>query len=116
MAVYDEIGGPGAVTAAVDLFYDKVLADPSLVGYFDRVDMAGLREHQRAFITTALGGPPIYDGRDMKTAHQPLGITDADFDAVVGHLGATLTELGVPADTIGTIAGALAPLRADIVA
>jgi hemoglobin len=42
-------------------------------------------------------------------------ITDADFDAVVGHLVDTLTGLGVPAETIGQIGAVLLPLRADIV-
>jgi hemoglobin len=32
----------------------------------------------------------------------------------VGHLVATLTELGVPAETIGAIGETLAPLKADI--
>ena len=115
-SVYEQIGGAAAVAAAVDLFYAKVLADPDLAGYFQGVHLPGLRAHQRAFITAALGGPDTYRGRDMGAAHAGRGITGEDFDAVVGHLGATLTELGVPADTIGTIAGALAPLKDDIVA
>ena len=47
----------------------------------------------------------------MKEAHEGLGITSEAFDAVVGHLGDTLTDLGVPAPTIGTIAGVLAPAQ-----
>ncbi len=62
------------------------------------------------------GGPEIFSGRDMASAHAGLGISDADFDAVVGHLAGTLTGLGVPEETIGQIGGALAPLRPDIVA
>ena len=113
--IYDEIGGEPAVSAAVEIFYGKVLDDPSLAGYFDKVDMADLQAHQRAFIGAALGGPESYEGRSMKEAHAGLGITGDDFDAVVGHLGDTLTELGVPGPTIGTIAGALAPLKTEIV-
>ena len=113
--IYDEIGGEAAVSAAVEIFYGKVLDDPSLAGYFDRVDMADLQTHQRDFIGAALGGPVSYEGRSMKEAHAGLGITDEAFDAVVGHLGDTLTDLGVPGPTIGTIAGALAPLKTEIV-
>jgi hemoglobin len=51
----------------------------------------------------------------MAVANAALGVTDAHFDAVVGHLVATLTGLGVPAETIGQIGGVLAPLRSDIV-
>jgi len=42
-AIFDEIGGEPAVSAAVEIFYGKVLDDPSLAGYFDRVDMAELQ-------------------------------------------------------------------------
>jgi hemoglobin len=51
----------------------------------------------------------------MGAAHAGLGISDADFDAVVGHLVETLAGLGVPEETIGQIGAALLPLRADIV-
>ncbi|HEY3882109.1 MAG TPA: group 1 truncated hemoglobin [Trebonia sp.] len=115
MSIYDRIGGSGAVGAAVDDFYVRVLADARLAPYFAGTDMSRLKAHQRSFIAAAVGGPEVFSGRDMGAAHAGLGITDADFDAVVGHLVDTLTGLGVPAETIGEIGGALAPLRGDIV-
>lgn len=115
MSIYDEIGGRPAVDAAVSDFYVRVLADPSLAPYFDGVEMDRLKRHQRAFIGMALGGPVVYSGRDMKTAHAGLDITPEAFGAVVQHLAATLASLGVPEATIGTIASALAPLQDDIV-
>ncbi|MFC5748241.1 group I truncated hemoglobin [Actinomadura rugatobispora] len=115
MSIYDAIGGAPAVQAAVDDFYTRVTADPRLSGFFSDVDMRRLKSHQRAFIAAAIGGPQIYEGRDMAAAHAGLDIADAHFDAVVGHLVDTLTALGVPEDTIATIGSTLAPLRADIV-
>jgi hemoglobin len=115
MSIYDSIGGAPAVAAVVDDFYARLLADPKLAPFFDDVDLAGLKAHQRSFIAAALGGPEIFAGRDLATAHTGLGITDADFHAVVSHLVGTLTALGVPAETISQIGGALAPLRAQIV-
>lgn len=115
MSIYTDIGGRVAVDAAVSDFYQRVLADPSLLPYFDGVDIDHLKRHQRAFIGAALGGPVAYAGRDMATAHAGLEITSEAFDAVVQHLAATLTSLGVPDATIGEIAGALLPLKADIV-
>ena len=115
MSIYDSIGGAPAVRTAVDDFYARVLADPRLAPFFARTDLQRLKAHQRAFIAAAIGGPEVFAGRDMASAHAGLGIGDADFDSVVGHLAGTLTELGVPEDTIGQIGGALAPLRDDIV-
>ena len=115
MSIYDSIGGAPAVSAAVEDFYARVLSDPQLTPFFDETDLAHLKAHQRAFIAAAIGGSEIYRGRDMAAAHAGLDIADADFDAVVAHLVDTLTGLGVPAEAIGQIGAALAPLRRDIV-
>jgi hemoglobin len=114
-SIYDAIGGAPAVDTAVTDFYLRVLADPQLAPFFAAKDMERLKAHQRKFLAAALGGPQLYAGRDMSAAHAGLGITDADFDAVVGHLAATLGSLGVPPETIAEIASALVPLRTEIV-
>ncbi len=100
---YDASSGAPAVGAAVDDFYVRVIADPGLAPYFVTTDLQRLKTHQRAFIAAALGGPEIYAGRDMAAAHAGIPISDADFDAVVGHLVDTLTGLAVPAEIIGQI-------------
>lgn len=51
----------------------------------------------------------------MREAHAGRGISQADFDRVAGHLVAALAAAGVPAGTIGQIAGAITPLADDIV-
>ena len=113
--IYDRIGGKAAVAATVDGLYDRILADPLLAPYFERTEMRRQKAHMRAFVATALGGPGIYAGRDMAAAHRGLSITDAAFDAVVGHLVATLEELSVPAAEVAAIGAALAPLREQVV-
>ena len=115
MSIYDSIGGAPAVRAAVDDCCARVLADPRLAPFFTGTDLQRLKAHQRTFIAAAIGGPEIFAGRDMASAHAGLGIGDVDFDAVIGHVADTLTGLGVPDYTIGQIGGALALLRDDIV-
>lgn len=113
---YTRIGGAGAVKAAVDLFYDRVLGDAELAGYFAGVDMVGQRRHLAQMLTVVLGGPNEYTGRDLATAHQPLGIVPAHYEAVGGHLTATLTQLGVPEDVLADVRVVLAQVRDQVVA
>jgi hemoglobin len=115
VSIYTAIGGASAVSAAVDDFYRRVLADPELAGYFTGVDVDRLKTHQRMFIAAAVGGPAAYRGRPMREAHAGLHIRDADFDRVVSHLVATLTSLGVSGRIIGMVADVLGPLREQIV-
>ncbi|MBV1909632.1 MAG: group 1 truncated hemoglobin [Kangiellaceae bacterium] len=110
-SLYARIGGEGAVNAAVDIFYRKVLSDDLISDFFDDVDMDGQIAKQKSFLTMAFGGPNEYTGEDMRKAHAPLvekGLNESHFNAVAGHLAATLNELNVPSgliDEVMAIAG-----------
>jgi len=112
--VFARIGGPDAVRAVVDDFYQRVLGDPALAPAFRGVDMLRLRNHQLAFLTAALGGRDRYEGRSMKDAHRGLGITKAQFAGVAAHLHAALRDF-VPEDEIEQILVTVASLQREIV-
>jgi hemoglobin len=114
-SLFDRIGGAPAVTAAAELFYRKVLADPMLCRYFDDVDMDRQVAKQAAFLTMALGGPSAYTGRDLRTAHAPLpGLTDEHVDLVIVYLAQTLDELGVAAPDVAAAGAVADSVRDDI--
>ncbi|TDC36642.1 group 1 truncated hemoglobin [Micromonospora sp. 15K316] len=113
---YERIGGASSVKAAVELFYDRVLADPDLAGYFTSVDMAGQRRHLALMLTVVLGGPNEYTGRELAEAHQPLDIPVAHYAKVGAHLTETLTQLGVPADVLAHVHTVLADVQDQVVA
>jgi truncated hemoglobin YjbI len=116
-SLYKQLGGEAAINAAVDLFYEKVLADSRVNGFFQGVDMNRQRAMQKAFLTFAFGGPNAYKGRDLRAAHAHLvarGLNDSHFDIIVGHLGATLKELGVKDELIAHAAKVANSVRGDI--
>ena len=114
-AIFDRIGGADAVAAVVEMFYERVLADPTLAHFFDGVNMDWLHERQRQFITEALGGPKGYEGGSMSKAHTHLNIASHHFDQIVGHLARSLESGGVDSATIDQIAVVLGPLKSQIV-
>ena len=115
VSIYQAIGGRAAVTAAVEGFFGRLLADPVLSGFFP----GGVGPRHRAYLVTvlgeALGGPERYRGPDLAKAHGGLGITNADFDRTAGHLAATLDSLGVPGHLTDQIVGIVAGLRPAVV-
>jgi hemoglobin len=116
-SMYERLGGEAAVAAAVPRFYEKVMADPSLLHFFDGLDMNALIKKQIAFMTMAFGGPNHYTGRDLRTAHARLlkkGLGDAAFDAVAMHLQSTLEELGVDSGLIGEVLQVVGSTRKDV--
>ena len=104
LSLYERLGGEAAVDAAVDIFYRKVLVDPRISHFFDTVDMDRQRAKQKSFLTVAFGGPNQYSGKDMRSAHAHMKLTEEHFDAVVENLGTTLKELSVPDDYIAEVA------------
>lgn len=116
-SLYDRLGGEAAVNAAVDIFYRKVLNDYRINRFFDNSDMDRQIAKQRAFLTMAFGGPNKYTGKDMRAAHARLvdmGLNEDHFNAVMEHLGATLTELKVPANLIAEAAAIAESTRNDV--
>jgi hemoglobin len=115
MTLLEEIGGRAAVEYVVADFYERVLADSWLARFFRGVSMSRLQMHQINFMCMVLGGADVYRGRDMATVHAPMGITDGEFDLVVGYLCDSLIAAGVPMSCSERIMALLAPLRAQIV-
>lgn len=116
-SLYEELGGAPAIEAAVDIFYRKMLLDERVAHFFDDVDMERQAAKQKGFLTMATGGPNSYTGQDMRRGHAHLvarGLNDEHFDIVVGHLGDTLRELGVPDDRIARVGALCESVRDDV--
>jgi hemoglobin len=112
---YDRIGGAATIQEAVERFYGRVLGDRELVPYFTGIDMARLKRHQVLLLSQVLGGPSAYDGRDLGEAHRGLGITEAHYDKVVGHLVSVLVELGADEEAVAAAGDVVRAVRPDIV-
>ena len=66
-------------------------------------------------ICDAAGGPCAYYGRDMKTTHKGMGITEAEWNATVENLVKALDKNKVGAQEKSELLGALGPMKGDIV-
>ncbi len=117
MSLFERLGGEGAVDAAVDIFYRKVLADDSVNRFFESTDITEQSVKLKGFLTMAFGGPNNYSGKDLREGHAHLvkdGLNDNHFDAVAGHLSATLEELGVAQDLIAEVMAVAGSTRGDV--
>lgn len=117
-SLFAQLGGEGAVDAAVDIFYRKVLADERLAPFFANVDMDRQIKKQKAFLTMAFGGPTPYTGKSLRAVHARLvrdeGLNDTHFDAVAGHLQSALEELAVPAPLVAQVLAIAGSTRNDV--
>ena len=115
MSVYEQVGGAEALRTAVTMFYDRVVADPELATFFQHTELSRLRGHQQAFLVSALGGPDYYSGRNLRAAHEGLGVDDAAFDRIVNHLRASLDAVGVDSGVVQQVLAQVEAQRGSVV-
>lgn len=119
-SLYVRLGGTPAISAVVDEFVIRVVRDDRIKHFFkaaidDPGELASFKTHLAQMICQTSGGPCTYEGQDMRTAHEGMGITNADFDALVEDLVLALTVYKVGEREKGELLGALGPLRKDII-
>ena len=123
LILFNQLGGHTGVSSVVNELLQEVGADARINTFFAGSDLAALNLLLVEQICDATGGYCVYSGRSMLDAHAGMGITDADFDALVEDLLNGLDDLnvdytpatfdgGLPADALIT---ALAGMRSEIV-
>ena|SRR5579871_4177753 len=113
--LYDRLGGRTAISAVVDDFVGNVAKDKRINAFFAHADIPHLKMELVDQLCQATGGPCTYTGKDMKTAHQGMGIRNRDFDALVQDLGKSLKKFKVAKKDQAMIVATLAPMRKEIV-
>jgi hemoglobin len=118
--LYDNLGGKTAIVAVVDDFVGNVAADKRINAFFaadvkDPARLAKFKGNLVDQICQAAGGPCKYTGKDMKTAHAGMGISTADFNALVEDLVKSLNKFKVAKADQDTLLAVLGPMKAQIV-
>ncbi len=93
--LYQRLGGYDAIAAVTDDFIGRLATDKQLGRFFVGHSEDSLKKVRQLIVDqlcAASGGPCVYIGRDMKTAHKGMGITEAEWNATAAHLVATLDK------------------------
>jgi hemoglobin len=119
-SLYDRLGGRTAIVAVVDEFVSNCAADTRINKFFaataaDAKRLATFKTNLVNQVCEAAGGPCKYTGKDMKSAHAGLGISNADFNALVEDLTKALDKFKVGKAEQDQLLGVLGPMRPQIV-
>lgn len=117
-SLYQRLGGYDAIAAVSDEFIARLATDDQekrfFVG-FSNDSKARIRQHLIDLVCKSTGGPCLYSGRDMKTAHAGAGVSKADWDHSLKIFGEVLNKFKVPDKEQQELAALLVPLEMDIV-
>ena len=116
--LYKRLGGREGIAIVVGDFVTNMAGDSRVNPRFKDMkpaDVEKLKSNLADQICDATGGPCSYLGRDMKTAHKGMKITDAEWSATVENLSKALDKNKVDAKDKSELLGMLGPMKADIV-
>ena len=110
MNVHDAVGGEPFFSELVDRFYDGVSTDLLLRPLYPD-DLSDSRRHMRMFLQQYWGGPTTYDQERghprLRMRHAPFVIGEAERDAWLGHMLASLDAVcqvhGTPPEHVAAI-------------
>ncbi len=117
-SLYERLGGYDAIAAATDDLLQRLTSDPD-IGFYWRGHSTDSMKRDRQllvdFLCEAIGGPVIYRGRDMKTTHVGLNISEREWDITMRHIEATLDHFEVPEQEKQEFLDCAGSLKGDIV-
>ncbi|RMF39854.1 MAG: group 1 truncated hemoglobin [Planctomycetota bacterium] len=106
--LFNLLGGKEKLEAIVHDAYRRILADPELAPFFERVDMNRLRRMQYEFLAAAFDGPVRYTGSDIRAIHAGRGIESKHFRKFVNHFAEAMRSHGVSEHLVDQMLGRIA--------
>jgi hemoglobin len=120
-SLYDRLGGVGPISVVVDEFINRLVVDvtlnknPAIKEARDHVPAPYLKFHVTSLVCQATGGPCKYTGRDMKTSHAKLNISEKDWEQMAKVFKEVLDKFKVPAKEQQELFAIVGTTKADIV-
>jgi hemoglobin len=117
-SLYARLGGYDAIAAVAHDLVSRLMADAQLGRFWANRGADGVqREIQLLidFLCHSASGPLLYTGRDMKTSHRGMRISENDWIALMLHLNASLDHFQVPAAEKEAVVGFVQSTKGDVV-
>jgi hemoglobin len=113
--LYDRIGGMPVLSAITDSFIERFSDDTRVAPTFAKSDIARFRKFFAEQLCDVSGGPCKYSGRDMKTTHDGMHLTESQFNAIVEDLQDAMNRQRISIELQDELIARLAPMRKDII-
>lgn len=114
--LYTRLGGESGVKAIAADLIDRSAQDPATARTFQgKVNIPRLKKLLAEQLCEISGGDCHYSGDNMKQVHAGLGISEAEFFGMVGHLREVLDAHGISLADKNALLAKLAPMQRDIV-
>ena len=117
-SLYERLGGYEGITTFVEDLLPRLEGDSQLGRFWqNRGDDGIAREKQLLvdYLCSSAGGPMYYTGRDMKTSHKGMKISESDWSIFLDHAGATMKALQIAKQECDDVVEFVLSTKDDIV-
>jgi hemoglobin len=113
--LYKTFGEKPGLTRLMDDFMTRLVADERTRPFFEKANQQRIKEQLVDQFCQLGGGPCVYKGADMKSAHGSLDINKAQFNALVEVLQQAMDAQGIPFSAQNQMLAKLAPMNRDVI-
>lgn len=94
-SLFERLGGEENIRKISNDLVELHLANPLFKARFKDSNAANLKKSVGDFFIAGSGGPQIYEGKDMLSAHKSMNISDNEYMAAVDDVMQALGQNGI---------------------
>jgi hemoglobin len=112
--LYQRLGGVDRIAAVIDDAIDRHAVNPLLAPRFRGKDLPRLKQLGTQFFCAGIGGPQRYEGRELRTAHAGMNISEQEFLSAIDDIIAALNEQGAAPAEVNEVVALLFSLKGEV--
>lgn len=112
--LYHRLGGATRIATIIEDAIDRHAVNPALAPRFRGKDLPRLKQLGAQFFCAGAGGPQKYEGRDLRTAHAGMNISEEELVATMDDIVASLNAHGVGAGEVNEVVAILYSLKGEV--
>ena len=115
MTLFDKYGGRAFWSDTVDIFYGRLLEDPTMANYFRNYDVAKVQAMNTYVLESTLGFTNEHFAVGVKKVHTNVIVHRPDFHRYLEILLEVLREKGMEDEDLGEVHELLRNYESDVV-
>ena len=114
-SLYERLGGAKRIQAIANDVVEFHLVNPIIAPRFQNHDVPKLKQFAFEFFCAGTGGPETYTGRDMRTAHTGMNISEQEYVATMDDIIRAMEKHGVGSQERNEVIAILYSLKGEII-
>jgi hemoglobin len=113
--LYKALGEQAGITQLADDFVTRLVANERMRPFFEKTNLPNFKFQLAEQFCAVSGGPCVYKGADMKSAHANFDIAKADFNVLVEVLQKSMDAKGISFKEQNRLLALLAPMHREVI-